>query len=264
MLSLPDSCIPLTVTSPPYDNVRDYGKHEFQFQRISGQLYRITCEGGVVAWVVQEAIHNGSETGSSSEQRLFFRDIGFRLHETIIIVQHSYRYPSQVRYPQQFQYAFILSRGKPRTVNLLEDKPNKCAGQPVRKSVRLANGDRWTRVIKDRITAPYGKRGNVWTYTVGGGSSTKDKCATNHPAIMPELLAEDLILSYSRPGNLVFDPTCGAATTCKMALLNHRKYLGMEIHEPYWRIAEERMGLAHQQHRERLEQLFLNTDTVSV
>ncbi|MBY0522788.1 MAG: site-specific DNA-methyltransferase [Gemmataceae bacterium] len=249
--ALPDACIPLTVTSPPYDAMRDYGGTKFQFEPIATELARVTMPGGVIVWVVQDQIVDGFESGTSARQRLFFETVGMNVHGTVIMAMKGCRYPRKQRYGQQFHYAFVLSKGKPRVVKVLQDKPNSAVGAVVANSRRFRNGD-LTTTMKPKRIGPYGLRGNVWLIDAGNGRTTKDRFAYEHPALMPEGMAEDHILSWSQPGDLVFDPMCGAATTCKMALLNHRKYLGMEVHQPYWELACKRMELAKEAHQRQV------------
>lgn len=251
MRQLPDNCIPLTLTSPPFDDVRDYGGHPFEFEQIADELWRITAEGGVVLWNVQDAIVNGSETGTASKQRLYFRQIGFRLHHTMVLLPKGNRSAAGVRYGPSLQYVLVLSKGRPRSINLIKDIPNKTAGRFRNFSMRKKDG----KVEKQKrgIVPAFRSRPPVWEYVAGNGTTTKDQFAFDHPALMPEQVASDLIVSYSRPGDLVFDPMCGAATTCKMALLNSRRYLGMEIFADYYKLSLRRMEAARAELRQRLD-----------
>lgn len=254
MRRLPADCIPLTVTSPPYDGLRNYGGHAFDFEGMAWGLWRVTAPGGVVVWVVQDQIKDGSETGTSFRQALFFKELGFRLHQTLMMTKSGCRSASQVRYGVALEYAFVLSKGKPRVVNLIRDKPNSTAGSAVRSSYRDGDGILHVREIADKLIKPFGVRGAVWNYRTGGGITTKDWGAFEHPALMPEAMAEDHIISWSRPGDLILDPMAGAGTTCKMALLNHRRYLGFEIHAPYHEIGVQRLRAARADYLDRLDQ----------
>jgi len=239
MKGLPDKCIPLTVTSPPYDGMRTYGGHSFDAKAVIQQLWRITVEGGIVVWVVQDQVVNGNLTATSAEHQLAFKDAGFWLHDTIIMARIGRRVPGIHRYgPPEF--AFVFSKGKPRAVNLLKDRRNKTVGKKINANFRKKNGQA-VKEIHDRVVREFGVRFGVWEYPVGRYSSTKDQIAFGHPAIMPEAMALDLILSLSNPGDLVFDPMAGAGTTCKMALLNRRPYLGFEAHAEYVEIARKRL-----------------------
>lgn len=252
MRALPDACVPLTVTSPPYDGLREYGGTPFQSEPMARELVRVTMPGGVIVWIVQDQVVDGVETGTSTRQKEFFHKLGMSVHATLIMQINACRFPQKRRYYKQFHYAFVLSKGRPRVVNVLRDSPNKNPGDMVKNSVRNTDGSLVTCYKPEKRIADFGYRGNVWLYEVGYGKTTRDRLAFQHPALMPEAMAEDHILSWSNPGDLVFDPMAGAATTCKMALLNHRKFLGMEIHRPYWEIACKRIELAQQEHRRRL------------
>jgi len=250
---LPDACIPLTLTSPPYDQLRTYRGHLLpfkKFQAVARELYRITAPGGVVVWVVQDGIGKQGLLGTSKRQAKYFRKIGFWHYETIILVSSGFRYAYPKHYPNQFQYSFVFSKGRPKAINLLCDRPNKNAGARIQGSRRMPNGE-LIPYKKDKRIGEYGRRSNVWFYTAGTGS-TKDKIGYDHSAIMSEEIAEPHIRSWSNPGDLVFDPMCGSATTCKMALLNGRNFLGMEIDEKAWEVGCERMEGALDEYKRRL------------
>jgi DNA modification methylase len=245
MRSLPADLVPCTVTSPPYGRIRDYhGHHEFDFEGTAAELWRITRPGGVVCWVIREEIVDGSESGEASKHRLFFRSLGFRLHQTIVMERYGSRGRSPRRYGESLEYAFILAKGKPATVRLLRDRRNKTAGKLVTVTHRYPDGSRqvgWCEVNE------WGYRKAVWYYAQGMHVAT-DPIAFMHQAPMPEAMAEDLILSYSREGDLIFDPFAGVATTAKMALLNHRNYCGYEINPIYHARGEERLRAARMEY----------------
>jgi site-specific DNA-methyltransferase (adenine-specific) len=253
MRGLPDGCIPLTVTSPPYDNLRQYGSHPFDFEAVACELWRVTALGGVVAWVVQDEIVDGSETGTTCRQQLVFQELGFRVHNRIVMVNPGSRWPGKIRYGVTLEFAIVLSKGAPRTVRLLRDSPNKHAGRLKTFVRRNWKGETEQTGPKAYPVGTWGVRGNVWVYSRGFNQSSKDKRDFDHPALMPEAMAEDLIVSFSRPGDVVFDPFAGAGTTAKMAFLNHRRYLGYEVHEPYYRRALERLTDARSEYRRVLD-----------
>jgi len=213
-------------------------------------LWRVTTPGGVVVWVVADEI-DGGYSGASFRQALYFREIGFRLHDILIMTRSGGRFAGGNRYGI-LEFAFVLSKGRPRSVHLIRDKPNKHAGVRWPFKVRTADGQ-FRHTARAKPVAAKGLRGPVWEYHAGGHMTTRDRYAYGHPALMHEDMARDLIVSWSRPGDLIFDPMCGAATTCKMALLNHRRYLGFEVHEPYHRLAVRRMDDAHAEYRRRLD-----------
>ena len=241
---LPDDYIDLTVTSPPYDYLRDYGGHRFDFQEIAKQLWRVTKPGGVVCWHTQDQILEGSESCSLDKHSLFFRQLGFRLYQRIYVVAMSYR-KSNRRYHRQTSIVLVLSRGRPKTVILLADRPNHNAGRLSGGGLRYRQRDGSITRRAPTVIPSRGVRGDCWVYDVGGHKTTMDRYAFAHGALMPEKLARDLILSYSELGELVLDPMAGSATTLKMALLNHRRYLGCEPWDKAYVIAQRRMQDAH-------------------
>jgi site-specific DNA-methyltransferase (adenine-specific) len=249
MKEIPDDFIDLTVTSPPYDNLRDYDKVTWTFEKfkeIAKELFRITKPCGVVVWVVGDATINGSETGTSFRQALYFKEIGFNLHDTMIYQKDSCPFPETNRYYPAFEYMFIFSKGKPKTVNLIADKPNKTYGEKITGTARNSDGTlKPHTAVKNktnRTVKKFGVRTNVWLYSVGKWKITKDKYAYKHPAMFPEQLAEDHILTWSNPGDIVFDPFLGSGTTAKMAVLNDRKYIGFEVSKAYFDIACQRLA----------------------
>lgn len=232
----PDS-VPLVVTSPPYGSIRDYGGHSFYFKPMVRELWRVVMPGGVVCWHVHDQIKAGAESGESIRQAVYFLDLGFVLHTTLV-VEGSQISKYRNRYGQPVQYVFVLSKGRPVTFNPIKDTPNKGAGKLERFKERLVNG---TRQIRQTVRInPFRKRGVHWKYSVGT-HNTQDRDVWEHPALMPEALAKDLILSWSNQGDLVLDPMSGAATTAKLAFLNNRRYLGFEINREYHDLAVGRM-----------------------
>lgn len=243
MKLIPDNTIPLTVTSPPYDNLRKYNGYSFEFEEIARELYRVTSDGGIVVWVVGDETIKGDETGTSFKQALYFKQIGFKLADTMIYNKTDMAFPryGHKKYPAAFEYMFILSKGKINTFNLIKDRPNKLAGTVMSGTVRQQDGTVKPSRAKGKEVADFGARSNVWGYTTGKGKSAKESIAFKHPAIFPEKLAEDHILSWSNEGDVVFDPFMGSGTVAKMALLNNRKYIGFEISKEYIEICEERL-----------------------
>ena len=236
MKRMPDNFIDLTVTSPPYDNLRTYNGYSFDFESIAKELYRVTKDGGVVVWVVGDATVKGSETGTSFKQALYFKECGFNLHDTMIYQKAGTGASgSNYAYWQSFEYMFVLSKGRPSIVCRLKDSPNKKAGS-------LASTGKKTQVVgtrryaKPRTVEQYGIRANIWRYHPSNGNDR-----TDHPAPFPELLAKDHIISWSNAGGIVYDPFMGSGTTAKMARDTGRNYIGSEISKEYCDIAEERL-----------------------
>ena len=247
--TFPDSCIDLTVTSPPYDNLRSYNGYMFDFEAIAEQLHRVTKPGGIVVWVVGDATINGSETGTSFRQALYFKEIGFNLHDTMIYLKNGASYPSRDKYYQVFEYMFVFTKGKPVTFNPIKDRENRWYGQKWSKnrSRRGKDGELKTQTWHKDERGKFGVRFNTWKINGGAGYSAEEDYSYKHPAIFPESLARDHILSWSNPGDMVLDPMCGSGTTGKMAILNGRDFTGIEISPEYLTIAEKRINAARQQ-----------------
>ena len=244
MKSIPDGSIDLTVTSPPYDNLRTYNGFSFDFENIAKELYRITKDGGVVVWVVGDATIKGSETGTSFKQALFFKDIGFNIHDTMIYDKGSSQFPNFTRYYQCFEYMFVFSKGKIKTFNPICDRKNINGGSKISGRERQRNGklNQKSGEKNGRTIKEFGCRYNIWRISPGYMLSTTDKYAYEHPAIFPEQLANDHIISWSNESDTVFDPFMGSGTTGKMALLNNRKFIGFELDDKYFEIAKQRIN----------------------
>ncbi len=245
MARMPNGFVDLTITSPPYDNMRKYSGNPFPFEDfklIAKELYRVTKKGGVVVWVVGDQTIKGDETGTSFKQALYFKEVGFNLFDTMIYLKTPRgAVGSNKTYWQTFEYMFVLSKGMPNTINLIRDRKNKDA----------RNGDNGTKRLHDGSLlkqsrggySKYGRRTNVWEYLIGRGHSASDNLAYGHPAIFPEKLAEDHIVSWSKKGDVVYDPFMGSGTTAKMAVLNNRKYIGSELYKKYYMLSKRRLAM---------------------
>lgn len=236
MKLLQDKSIDLTVTSPPYDNLRKYNDYEWNFEEVAKELFRVTKKGGVVVWIVNDSVVKGSETGTSFKQALYFIEIGFRLHDTMIWKKDTLSFPDKTRYGQNFEYMFVFSKGRPKAIHKIKDRKNKQAGAVIHGTNRTAEGETIRKTNHNKNTvSEYGERFNVWELP------TEKKNKTGHPAVFPEQLANDHIISWSDEGNLVLDPFMGSGTTAKMAILNNRNFIGFEISKEYCEIANNRI-----------------------
>jgi len=234
---MPDSYIDFVITSPPYDDIRNYNGYKFEFEMIAKELYRVVKEGGVIIWVVADATVNGSETGTSFKQALYFKKIGFSIHDTMIYYKNNPMPQTGNRYHQHFEYMFAFSKGTPKTFNPITEQ-TKYHGLANMKN-RGQNGSlEYEKVERTKEK----KVGNVFCYSVGGGISTKDKIAFQHPAIFPEKLVADQINTWTNENDLVYDPFMGSGTTAKMAQILNRNWIGSEISKEYVEIAEERLN----------------------
>lgn len=237
--------IDMVLTSPPYDNLRSYKGYTFPFQAIARELYRVVKEGGVVVWVVGDATIEGSETGSSFQQALYFKEIGFNLHDTMIFrkrnpIPQIYRR----RYNNEFEYMFVFSKGKVATHNpLMVD----CLHAGLELNGTTYKNYSRSEQKRSKLAKPVKQqkiRGNIWEYVVG--KHQEDQEAKSHPAPFPCQLARDHIRSWSNQGDLILDPMCGSGTTCKVARELDRSFIGIDISPEYCQIATQRLALSPQ------------------
>jgi len=233
--------IDMVLTSPPYDDLREYKGYDFDYKAVANELYRLIKPGGIVVWVVGDATKNGSETLNSFRHALYFQEIGFSVHDTMIYRKLNPIPNAGTRYQQSFEYMFVFSKKKPKTHNISKrprsNKTNDKRTYRHKKWTRKSNGE-FTQndyYIKDEVPD-----WNIWDFYVGGGNSTNDKVAYEHPAIFPEALAERHILSWSNEGDIVLDPMCGSGTTLKMAKKNGRGFIGIDVSADYVEIAKKR------------------------
>ena len=236
MSNMDEEVVDLTVTSPPYDNLRDYKGYSFDFENIAKQLYRVTKPGGIVVWVVGDKI-NGGRTLTSFRQGIFFQEIGFQMHDVMIYQKKNTPFMRSNAYTNCYEFMFVLSKGSPNTFNPLKTKT-------VRHGKEMLVHNKKSDGINKKVLKELKKektRTNIWSYAVGYGGTTTDKVAFKHPAVFPERLAEDHILSWTDPGDVVFDPMCGSGTTGKMALVHGRRFIDIDISEEYIAIANKRI-----------------------
>ena len=246
MKEISDESVDLTVTSPPYDCLRSYNNNidkswtNKKWEPIIKELYRVTRNGGIVVWVVGDATVKGTETGTSFKQALYFKECGFNLFDTMIYAKPPRgAVGNNKTYWQTFEYMFIFSKGNPKTINLICDRKNKESRDGDNGTKRLKNGE--LLKVKRGGYSEYGRRTNIWEYGIGKGQSTKDNFAFKHPAIFPEQLAQDHIISWSNEGDTVLDCFMGSGTTGKMSILNGRKFIGIELDEKYYDISCKRI-----------------------
>jgi len=234
MAKMPNNFIDLTVTSPPYDGLRTYNGYSFDFESIAKELFRVTKDGGVVVWVVGDATVNGSESGTSFKQALFFKEIGFNLHDTMIWNKGHFTGVGslKVRYAPVFEYMFIFTKRNLKTFNPLKDRINKKQTGKFLKNKRLANGN-MIEVGKYGQRNKYGQRFNIWEL------ANTDR--SKHPAIFPEQLINDHIISWTNEGDVVYDPFMGSGTTAKMSIINNRNWIGSEMSSEYCEIIQNRI-----------------------
>jgi site-specific DNA-methyltransferase (adenine-specific) len=237
MKTFPPNSIDLVVTSPPYDELRNYNGYSFDFEGIANGLFRVMKKGGVVIWVVGDKIQKGNRSLTSFKQALFFQGIGFNAHDVMIYRKKNTPFMRSNAYTNCYEFMFVFSKGSPKTFNPLKTKTAR-QGQEMLPFNKKADG------VNKKILGelkPEKTMTNIWEYAVGLSGSTNDKIAFQHTAIFPEKLAEDHILSWTKTGDVVFDPMCGSGTTCKMAAINKRHYIGCDISKEYVELTKKRL-----------------------
>lgn len=240
LINMDAESVDLVVTSPPYDSLRTYdNKCDWDFeksQKVAVLLYRVLKPGGVVVWIVNDQTVDGSETGTSFKQALYFKAIGFNIHDTMIWNKNACVFPDKLRYSNSFEYMFIFSKGLPKTVNKIRDRKNIYSGRFIHGTCRDADGTIFRKSNHNKTMIPeYGERFNIWDIPPERNNTS------NHPAVFPEAMATDHIISWSNEGDVILDPFMGSGTTGVSALKLHRKFIGIEINTDYFNYAKERI-----------------------
>jgi site-specific DNA-methyltransferase (adenine-specific) len=233
------SGIDLVVTSPPYDDLREYGGSSWQFEGMAQYLHLVIKDGGCLVWIVGDQVINGSETGSSFKQALNFMECGFNLHDTMIYGKNGNPNSESTRYSQMFEYMFVFSKGKPKTFNAIKQSSLYYTGKQKYHTRRQRNGETKGGMY---FINPDRNLDNIWIYDIGYMKSAKEDYIFEHPAIFPEALANDHIISWSNPGDLILDPFMGSGTTLYCAKKLNRHSIGIEINEAYCEIAKKRLA----------------------
>lgn len=240
MRQFEDDTIDLTVTSPPYDGLRNYKGFVFPFEDIVKELFRITKPGGVVVWVVADATIDGSESGTSFKQALYFREIGFNIHDTMIFrkknpIPQVYR----KRYNNEFEFMFVFSKG---LVNIHNPILVDCAFAGLELNGTTYKNYSKNEQTREKLAKPVKDKkikGNIWDYVVG--KKQEDQEAKGHPAPFPCQLVRDHIMSWTNKGGIILDPMCGSGTTCRVAVEMERKYIGIDISHEYCQLSKDRI-----------------------
>jgi len=242
--TIPSAAVRLTLTSPPYDNLRDYDGFKFSFDEIARELYRVTIDGGVVVWIVADGTKNGAETGTSFRQALTFCEIGFRLHDTMIFEKiHSNNIPNVAhkRFVQSFEYMFVLSKGAPDVFNPLYTKSKSTWKGARMKHARQKDGSDRVTMRAEQTIPGHRLLTNVWKIKSSTALNDYEKLVRKHPAVFPEELARRHVLAWSNPGDIILDPMCGSGTTLRVARQLRRRFIGIDTSKKYCRLARQRL-----------------------
>lgn len=239
MKRLPDDSVDMTITSPPYDNLRKYNGYNFDCESTIDELYRVTKDGGVVVWIVGDATINGSETGTSFRQALSFMEKGFKLHDTMIYMKNNPTPIKSKRYQPSFEYMFVFVKGKIKTFNPIMVEKKYIENRKIKHYNKDKEGRQISHEYKSKSNMKV--KTNVWNYSVGLHHSSSDKIAFQHPAIFPEQLVKDHIMSWSNENDIILDPFMGSGTTAVACIDTNRNYIGFEISKEYCDIAAVRI-----------------------
>lgn len=240
--NIENDVIDMTITSPPYDDLRNYKGFIFPFKEIAQSIFRVTKPGGVLVWVVADATIDGSETGTSFTQALYFKELGFNLHDTMIFKKRNpipqiYR----KRYNNEFEFMFVFSKGVIKTHNPIMIE---CVHAGLELNGTTYKNYSKNQQRREKLAKPVKEKkikGNIWDYVVG--KKQEDQEAKAHPAPFPCELVRDHIISWTNPGDIILDPMCGSGTSCKVALELERNFIGIDISSEYCELARERVKL---------------------
>lgn len=242
MKNIPSNTIDCVITSPPYDNLREYNNNDLwnfdKFKKVAEHLYRVLKSGGIIVWIVSDQTIKGSETGTSFKQALYFKEIGFNIHDTMIWEKPTFTDVAslKVRYAQVFEYMFIFSKGKPKTFNPIKDKLNTTFGSKIHGTIRLPNGETKPMNNIGKEIKQFGQRHNVWKLNTE--CSNKER---KHPAQFPIKLVHDHIITWTNKNDIVLDCFMGSGTTGVACKELERKFIGIEIDNDYFNTAKERI-----------------------
>ena len=227
------------ITSPPYDNLRDYHNSCIwnfdKFKEIANLFLEILKDGGVVVWVVNDKIEKGSKTLTSFKQALYFKEIGFNIDD-VMIWEKKNPMPQvkQPRYNQVFEYMFVLSKGKPKIFNpIMVDC--KSAGLEYKSTAKKISTGESQRVYKEFTINKKKVDSNIWRIAVAQNK-------TKHTAVFPLEIPLRHIKTWTNVGDIILDPFIGSGTTGVACKELNREFIGIEIVEDYFKIAKERIG----------------------
>ena len=238
----PDNSIHLTVTSPPYDDIRTYnGTGGLDLKATGVELLRKTADGGVCVMVIQDGTKNFRKSCTTANVICSWVEAGWNLFETCI-----YSRPGRpgawwnTRFRCDHEYILIFFKGdRPRYFSKEHMKvPAKTAGTKWHGTQRKTDGS--LIPIQPTIQADTKCKGTIWAYS--SSTTEHNKIKNLHPAPFPDLLASDVIQCFSRPGDIVFDPFVGSGTTVIMALKNGRIGIGGDISTEYLQICDQRIA----------------------
>ena len=237
--TVPDGAVRLVVTSPPYNIGKSYESERMpledyvEWQRlVIGECERVLVDGGSICWQAGNHVERGVVTPIDSLLFPVFRSFGLVPRNRVIWhFEHgahctrrlSGRYETISWFTKVGEYLFDVDpirvpQKYPGKRHFKGEKVGQLSGNPLGKNP----GDVWV--------IPNVKHNHV------------EK--TVHPCQFPVELVERLVLSMTRPGELVLDPFMGVASAAAAALRHGRRAAGAELVSEYYRIGLDRAAAA--------------------
>lgn len=241
MEMLPDDCVDLVVTSPPYDAVRKYNGFAFDLHQTGAQIHRVLKDGGIAAMVIQDQTKDFGKSLTSFRTIIDWCDsFGFKLFECVIYRKNGSEGAWwKHRFRVDHEYIPLFLKG---------DRPAYFDKQPLRVpskhggKVMSGSGNRRTDgatngTVRREINATK-CRGTIWNYLMAGD---KNPLKRKHPAVFPDAIPSDLIQCFCPPGGIVLDPFIGSGSTAVQALKHERHFIGFDISQEYCDLCNQRL-----------------------
>ena len=242
MKYIPNNSVDLIVTSPPYDELRDYkGNSSFDLHQVGIEVFRVLKEGGIAAMVIQDQTKNFGKSLTSFRTIIDWCDeIGFKLFETVIYRKNGSEgawWTKRFRVDHEYMPIFLKGE-RPQFFNKEPLKIKSKHGGKVMKGSgsRKTNGE--TQETVTRAINSMKCRGTIWNYLMAGD---KNPLKRKHPAVFPDKIPFDFIQCFCPENGIVLDPFTGSGSTLVMAQKLGRYFIGFDIEESYCDVANQRL-----------------------
>jgi site-specific DNA-methyltransferase (adenine-specific) len=241
MRKIPDGAIDLVVTSPPYDNLRDYNGYSVDLNETGKNIYRILKDGGVAVMVIQDQTKNFGKSLTSFRTIVDWCDnVGFKLFECVIYRKNGTEgawWKNRFRVDHEYMPIFLKGE-KPQYFNKDSLKVKSKHGGKIMTGFanRKTNGETGKSITK--AINEMKCRGTVWDYLMAGD---KDPVKRKHPAPFPDKIPFDFINCFCPPNGIVLDPFVGSGSTVVGAKKLNRSFIGFDISEEYCNLTRKRL-----------------------